>query len=251
LAARSDGLTNSPTDRNIANYDTPWSAEEYTREGGLRPIEAALVAAYFPAPPARVLDLGCGAGRTTMGLADLGYEVVAIDLSDRLLALARQRRPDLDFRKMDATRLELPDVDFDAALFSYNGIDCIGPVGERLRCMREVHRVLRPAAPFVLSSHNIVGTIFSGGFFYLRGYWNAAKLLASQLTNPAALKWYFLYQDGGGPQRLYSAPPGRTVRQLQDVGFRVEDVCGVTGERSPQRVLFHQMHVHFAARKAP
>ncbi|MGE0393579.1 MAG: class I SAM-dependent methyltransferase, partial [Vicinamibacterales bacterium] len=76
---------------NIANYDSSWSAEEYTREAGLRPLERTLVRTFFPPPPARVLDLGCGAGRTTVGLADLGYQVIAIDLSEVLLREARSR----------------------------------------------------------------------------------------------------------------------------------------------------------------
>ena len=52
-------------ERNLANYDTQWSAREYSRHVGLWPIEAALVDRYFPNRPADVLDLGCGAGRTS------------------------------------------------------------------------------------------------------------------------------------------------------------------------------------------
>src|SRR5689334_12418402 len=115
------------TARNLANYDSVASLAAYTQEEGLRPLESELIDELFPAPPAQVLDLGCGAGRTTIGLARRGFRVTAIDLSRGLLAEARRRYPDLDFREMDATRLEFPDESFDAALFSYNGIDCIYP----------------------------------------------------------------------------------------------------------------------------
>ena len=237
------------TRQNLGNYDTAWSVEEYTREEGLRPLEAALVHEFFPKPPATVLDLGCGAGRTTIGLARGGYTVTGIDLSETLLDEARERYPGLDFRVMDATRLVFPGSCFDAALFSYNGIDCIYPVGGRVTCLAEVFRVLKPGGTFLFSSHNVIGAFFSGGYFYPRGYWNAAKMIAQQLGNALVLEWYWRYRDGGGIQRLYSAPPGRTLHQLARVGFRVLAVRGEGVERSRGAALMHQQHVHFAARR--
>jgi SAM-dependent methyltransferase len=241
--------TNEITRSNLANYGTPWSLAEYTREEGLRPIEAALVDEFFPPAPAAVLDLGCGAARTTIGLAQRGFRPTGIDLSEMLLARARQRHGALDFQVMDATRLAFRDACFDAALFSYNGIDCIYPLATRLQCLAEVLRVLKPGGVFLFSSHNLIGTIFSGGYHYLRGYWNAARLLLMQCANPAAREWYIRYRDGGGVQHLYSAPPGHTVCHLEQVGFRLLTVCGDGGERRPRAVLMHHNHVHFAARK--
>lgn len=237
------------TARNLANYDNPLSVAAYTREEGLRPLEQELVGEFFQAPPAAILDLGCGAGRTSVELAKGGYSVTAIDLSRALIEEARRRHPDLDFRLMDATRLELPDAGFDAALFSYNGIDCIHPLAERLRCLTEVHRVLRPGGVFLLSSHNLLGAIFSGGYFYLRGYWHALRFLAGQWNNLLAPQWYMRYPDPAGDQHLYSAPPGLTVHQLERVGFEVLAVVGYQRSMKPREIRMHAQHVHFAARK--
>lgn len=234
---------------NIANYDSGWSVAEYTREEGLRQIEEELIAEFFPPAPARVLDLGCGAGRTTIGLARMGYQVTAIDLSETLLAEAGRRHPELDFRLMDATRLEFPADSFDAVLFSYNGIDCIYPLAARSKCINEAFRVLKPGGIFSMSSHNLIGAIFSGGYFYLNGYRNAARHLAQQVGNRLALEWFIRYEDGGGAQHLYSAPPSHTVRQLQAAGFEMPDVRGSTGERHPGKIARRQKHVHFTARK--
>lgn len=239
----------SITDQNLANYDTAASVAAYTREEGLRPLEAELVDAAFPAPPATVLDLGCGAGRTTGDLARRGFQVTAIDLSRGLLAEARRRYPDLDFREMDATRLDFPDASFDAAFFSYNGIDCIYPVAQRERCMAEVHRVLKPGGVFLLSSHNWLGAVFSGGYLYLRGYANALRMLAQQRGNRLLREGFWLYRDEGGDQHLYSATPGNTVRQLQDAGFEVAEVVGYHRSLPAQRVRIRSQHVHFVARK--
>ncbi len=237
------------TQHNLSNYDTAWSVAEYTRDAALQPTEAELIGEVFPPPPARILDLGCGAGRTTVALACQGYRVVGIDLSTGLLAAARRRHPELQFQRMDATALAFPEAAFDAALFSYNGIDCIYPVSVRVQCLADVFRVLRPGGTFLFSSHNLIGALFSGGYWYLRGYWNAAKLLGQQWANRVAREWYIRYEDGSGPHYLYSAPPGHTIQQLRSVGFHVRDVRGFTGERRMSAIRMRQQHVHFVARK--
>src|SRR5882724_4091813 len=52
---------------------------------------AALLGAYGVRPPARILDAGCGTGNYARALARLGYRVVGVDRSVRLLADARAK----------------------------------------------------------------------------------------------------------------------------------------------------------------
>src|SRR3954452_15247881 len=73
---------------------------------------------YFPAVEAlmgevagkRICDLACGQGRVARYLADLGAHVVGIDLSARLLAIARRHeesRPrDVEYVQADAQNLD-------------------------------------------------------------------------------------------------------------------------------------------------
>jgi ubiquinone/menaquinone biosynthesis C-methylase UbiE len=239
----------SITQQNVATYGTAASIAEYSREDGLRAIEAALVGEFFPHAPANVLDLGCGAARTSIGLARLGYRIIGIDLSEALLAEGRRRYPQLDLRLMDATRLAFRDQSFDAVLFSYNGIDCIYPLAERTCCIAEAFRVLKRGGVFLLSSHNLIGALFSGGYWYLRGYWNAVRLLGRQCGNRLAREWYIRYDAGGSVQYCYSAPPGHTVRQLEGAGFYLLHVRGFTGERGPRAIRMHEQHVYFVAGK--
>lgn len=46
----------------------------------------------------RALDFGCGAGRSTRFLRDLGFEVVGIDVSERMLSQARAMDPAGEYR---------------------------------------------------------------------------------------------------------------------------------------------------------
>src|SRR2546425_3026683 len=115
-------MTSSVTSENIARHADPRSLVAYAREDGLWPIEAELIRQYVPRF-GRILDIGCGAGRTTAALVREGYDTVGIDLSEQLLAAAQRRFPHLPLLRTDATDLSFSDGRFHAGLFSFNGID--------------------------------------------------------------------------------------------------------------------------------
>jgi len=73
----------SITAENIARHLDPRSVDLYSRDHGLWPIEEALLREFVPAPPASILDLGCGAGRTTQALRANGWKAVALDCRNR------------------------------------------------------------------------------------------------------------------------------------------------------------------------
>jgi ubiquinone/menaquinone biosynthesis C-methylase UbiE len=236
-------------ERNLATYATAWSAAEYTSDRA-HPAEAALVSEFFPSWPARVLDVGSGAGRSSAALARRGYSVVGIDLSEDLLQLARGLYPSIEFHTMDARRLSFDDASFDAVLFSYNGLDVIHPVAGRMACIAEISRVLKPGGTFVMSTHNAIGAVCCGGWFYLSGHIKAVAFLGRQISNRAAFDWYFRYRDGSGDHFLYAAPPARTAAQLEAAGLSILAACGDDGVARPlDRITFRYQHVHFAARK--
>lgn len=88
--------------------------------------EAAL-AAGAPAPGERVLDVGCGAGVTSLALAArVGPtgRVLGVDISEALVTRARERIPpsaQLAFELGDAGQMSLAPVSFDL-LFSRFGV---------------------------------------------------------------------------------------------------------------------------------
>ncbi|MDR2901613.1 MAG: class I SAM-dependent methyltransferase [Lactobacillales bacterium] len=71
-------------------------------------------------PPARILDIGCGPGNNAAYLSALGYTVVGVDLSENMLALARQKSPGTTFIKQDIAHLDFPESSFDHAVAAYS-----------------------------------------------------------------------------------------------------------------------------------
>lgn len=77
---------------------------------------AFLAEALGLAPGMRVLDVGCGPGRHAHRLAELGLEVVGVDISQRFVDLANANAPaGASFVRADARSLAY-DAEFDAAI---------------------------------------------------------------------------------------------------------------------------------------
>ncbi|HTW71608.1 MAG TPA: class I SAM-dependent methyltransferase [Acetobacteraceae bacterium] len=122
--------------------------------GWLEAGEQAAVMSVAPeALGAPILDIGVGGGRTTPLLRAISTDYCGIDYIPEMVAAARRRFPDADFRVMDARQMDFHDGRFALAVFSYNGIDSVDLKG-RQRVVSEVHRVLRPGGCFVFSTLN-------------------------------------------------------------------------------------------------
>jgi ubiquinone/menaquinone biosynthesis C-methylase UbiE len=138
---------------NLDTFSHKSAVKELYNKVGFTPLENGLVQKYF-SKKGSVLDIGCGTGRTTIPLKQSGYDVIGIDYSTDMIEFAMKKHSDIDFRVMNACELEFPDEHFEYALFSFNGIDNISPYEKRLRCLSEVHRVLKKGGIFIYSSHN-------------------------------------------------------------------------------------------------
>jgi len=101
-----------------------------------------------------ILDLGVGAGRTVLPLLELSPDYVGVDYTRRMVETCRRRFPANRFEHADARDLSLfRDGQFKLVVFSCNGICMVGHE-DRLRILREVHRVLAADGVFVFSTSN-------------------------------------------------------------------------------------------------
>jgi SAM-dependent methyltransferase len=142
----------------MALNDPRLVAEEYASEKGLEGRAAAYAPELVEGPdarllaldavaeasPRRVLEVGCGWGELAEWIArDTGAEVVAVDLSSRMVELARERG--VDARVADVQQLPFADGEFDLVVAAW----MLYHVPDLDRGLRELARVLRPGGGLV------------------------------------------------------------------------------------------------------
>ena len=143
-----------------ADFNDLLAVVHYTRAAhglGLWNSEKELIEKYFPEKNAPLLEAGCGAGRVTLGLWQLGYrQITAFDFAEELVDQARslaleKQAEGIQFLHADATRLKtchvIRDKRFEGALFMFNGLMQIPGRKNRRAALRQLRRVCAPGAP--------------------------------------------------------------------------------------------------------
>ncbi|WP_404712071.1 class I SAM-dependent methyltransferase [Sphingomonas sp. MMS24-J13] len=136
------------------NVGDVWAEEWRRTDRTFAELTVALDAAIdrvAPAGPGTALDIGCGAGITTFGLArrhpDL--DVLGIDIAAQSIAVAEQRAagiPNVRFEAGDIERFTAPSP-FDLLISRHGVMFFDDPVAAFVR----LHRAAKPGAPIVFS----------------------------------------------------------------------------------------------------
>ncbi len=112
--------------------------------------------AHLLKPGSRVLDFGCGPGFFSLILAEMGHSVVGADISEGMLAHARQNAAGLEgvqapeFVRTDGTLGGFADSSFDAVVSRNVTWTLLDPAG----FYREAKRVLRPGGVIAVYDAN-------------------------------------------------------------------------------------------------
>ena len=178
-----------------------------------------------------MLDIGVGGGRTSLHFMSLVGRYVAIDYSDEMIQVCKNRFPENkdQFKIADVRNLSAFDENsFDFVLFSFNGIDYISHQ-DRLTAFSEIKRVLKKDGFFVFSSHNLQSDTLSKINYSLNPVKlleNVIKFIYIKFSNnnieDLRRKGYALIKDGGHFFKLknYYIKPQMQVSQLSELGFR-------------------------------
>ncbi|QQS46922.1 MAG: class I SAM-dependent methyltransferase [Acidobacteriota bacterium] len=114
------------------DYDRfAWFYNKYWGGEFSRPALAILNIILLPhlSERARILDLCCGTGQITAGLAAKGYHLTGLDGSAVMLEFARQNAPGVEFIQGDARSFHLDDK-FDAVISPFDSLNHIMTVAE-------------------------------------------------------------------------------------------------------------------------
>ncbi len=169
-----------------------------------------------------LLELGCGAGRIAMGLWELGYRnIMATDYSREMVLearrMARVLRYGIHWKVEDATRLTFEDNLFNGAIFGFNGLMQIPGRDNRQQAIREIHRVIRPGAFFVFTTHDRELSKF-------RKFWEKEKIAwRNGKQNPALDEFGDRFEITPLGDLFIHVPRRQDVREmLKSAGFRIE-----------------------------
>ena len=170
----------------------------------------------------KILDIGCGAGRTTINLCKDGYtNITGLDIAGNLLAFAKdyckQNNLDIDFVEQSATNIKFENETFDAVIFSYNGFMCIPGEENRKTALKEICRVLKPSGVFVFTAHDRGNPKFSK-------FWAEEKIrFETGQANPRVEKYGDRFMpDEFGVESYIHVPSKVEMQKLcEENGFKV------------------------------
>lgn len=190
-----------------------------------------LILRHLPPTPARVVDVGGGAGAYACWLASLGYEVHLIDPVPRHVEQARAasdaqpQSPLASATLGDARKIEQADQSADALLV-------LGPLyhlterSDRLTALREARRVARTGAPIFVAAISRFSSLLdslSGGFFDQPDFAAILDrgLADGQHRNPTDNLLYFTDAVFHRPDELAS--------EIRESGLELVDVLPIEG----------------------
>lgn len=194
----------------------------------------------------RVLDVGVGTGLLSLILAEMGYDVVGIDISERMLNEARRKAEEqgvkIDFRVGDAENLPFKDESFDAIV--NRAVLCTLPKPEE--AIREWKRVLKPDGRVCFFLHEPHG---DGISYYFRRQLRNLLVLLAERRNP----WNSLYDGKLGVELPFrgGVEPAAVVNLLKRVGLEkvsaepTDELEKVRSEKMPLRYKIAHNHSQF------
>lgn len=103
----------------------------------------------------KVLDLCCGMGRHSLALAQAGYVVTGVDLSEVLLCEARSQEGAEQVTWITSDMRDLPLTGgFDAVVNLFTSFGYFEEDGEQIKVLREIYRMLKPGGRFIIDFLN-------------------------------------------------------------------------------------------------
>ncbi len=107
------------------------------------PLRLDWLSRYLPNPQAKIVDYGCGYGRTLADLSHAGFtNLVGVDFSEQMLARARLEVPGCRLIRNNGRSLPFRDDSVDLVLL-FAVLTCIPPAEEQQILLSEALRVLR------------------------------------------------------------------------------------------------------------
>ena len=230
----------------VAVYDVLYGAKSAD------PVAAATNAAFLaaqitylrghlPPPPGRVLDAGCGTGRHLLPLAQMGYRMVGVDLSQAMLLAAQQTLIEggaaAQLVRADLCRLPFAAC-CDAALCLESPLAYLHEDAALSAALHSLHRALKPGSRLIVDVFDYVATLGEEPLppvvTHFATPWGSVEVSEAHHYDARRGIWHmqqaFRVEQAGSMEQfdiehaLRIRPAAGYVAALEAVGFTVEEL---------------------------
>lgn len=187
----------------------------------------------------RILDLACGTGEVSVRLAQAGYKVTGVDLSEDMLAVANakasERGLSIEYYQQDMTELEGFEA-FDVVTIFCDSLNYLKTDEQVKQTFSRVNEHLQPNGLFMFDVHSLfkVNEIFLDGPFILNDdniayMWQCFPGESSNSVEHE-LSFFILDEQSGLYERIDELHKQRTfpvekyVEWLEEAGFDVLEI---------------------------
>lgn len=166
---------------------------------------------------AKILDVGCGYGRTLSQLGENGYKnLCGIDFSEKMIERGKKLNPKLDLSVMAGKNIPFDEKSFDCVIL-FAVLTCIIDNAEQEYLLSEIKRVLKP-----------------GGILYINDF-----LLNEDRRN---LDRYDKFKEKYGQYGVFELPEGAVLRHQSPE--RVKELTAGFETLEQEKVVYTTMNGH-------
>jgi SAM-dependent methyltransferase len=133
-----------------AYYDLIYRDKDYEKEVDF--IEEIFGEIIGKSNPKKILEVGCGTGNYTKILVDRGYKVTAIDISEDMLELAREKC-DCEVIKGDISDITINEK-FDTCIAMFAVMGYLTENADIIKALNNIRKHLKPNGIFVFDAWN-------------------------------------------------------------------------------------------------
>ena len=177
-------------------------------------------------PPGRLLDLGCGTGRSLVEFGRRGFEVSGLDLSPRMLEIARAkcRAAGLgEVQLVEGSIADLPldrlDPPYDYAICLFATLGYVQGHRNRLRAVRQAGSILTPGGQYVFHCQNLLHNLPTAHLPWIAT--GLGRWLVGRGDVGDQLFWWY---RGLRWVHMHAFRPGEIARLVSDAGLELVEL---------------------------